>query len=114
MSTFAVRTFPTVPAPLSSGKKMTDRQLGNRFVVRDNEIVKLSNGEVLPHDEPLFLMRARDHLAITALLEYRKIAIADGCNDYLLGLLQETIEVFRGFAENHPERMKQPGVTRGK
>lgn len=94
------------------------RMIGNRFALANTitgpNIVKISNGEVLPEDEPLMLIRARDRIAIPGLLKYRELCVADGCNDYILGLLDETIEEFRRFETTHPERMKQPGVTRGK
>jgi hypothetical protein len=90
------------------------RPLGNRFIVIDSEIVKIANGEILPLEEPLFLLRARDHLAVPWLLQYRQLCVLDGCNDYILGLLDEMIDKFREFSAQHPGRMKQPGVTRGK
>ena len=102
------------PAPDPPSDALTPRPVGNRFVIRDNQLVKTANGEVLPVEEPLFLMRARDRLAVPSLLKYREIAVADGCNDYLMGLLDETIEAFKQFERDHPERMKQPGITRGK
>ncbi len=99
----------------------TFRKIGNRFaaVPKANgflsvDLVKLSNGDVIPEDEPLMLIRARDWLAIPGLLKYRELCVADGCNDYILGLLDETIAEFQKFQTEHPERMKQPGVTRGK
>ncbi len=78
------------------------------------EIVKKSNGEILPHDEPLFLIRARDRLALPLLREYRRMCQGDGCNEYIVGLLDEMITQFDEFQKEHPERMKQPGVTRGR
>lgn len=94
-------------------KAKPDRLIGNRFAVRDNEIVKLSNGEILPRDEPLFLVRARDSLALPCLRQYRNLATGAGCNQYLLDLLEEMIAAFERFQNKHPERMKLPGVTRG-
>jgi len=99
---------PQPPAAVPS-----ERPIGNRFVCQ-GPIVKKSNGEVLPVEEPLFLMRARDWLAVPMLLKYRELAVADGCNDYLLALFDESLDQFRKFAAEHVNRMKQPGVTRGK
>lgn len=78
------------------------------------QIVKRSNGEIIPEDEPLFLIRARDRLAIAALLEYRRMSAEDGCNDFHFEHLDKDIEAFKKFREEHPERMKQPSITRGK
>lgn len=103
----------TAPAPASS-ERGSDRPLGNRFVVRDSQIVKIANGEVLPDEEPLFLVRARDHLALPMLHKYREMMVTDGCNDYILNLMDEMLAQFDDFQKRYPERMKQPGITRGK
>ena len=78
------------------------------------DIIKRSNGEVVPRDEPLFLIRARDRLAIKALEAYRVLSQEDGCIDYHFEHLDKDIEAFKRFREEHPERMKQPSITRGK
>lgn len=95
-------------------KHLPDRPVGNRFVIRNGELIKITNGERIPEEEPLFLMRGRDHLALLTLRDYQLRCVADMCNDYILGLLDETIQQFKDFKEKFPERMKQPGVTRGR
>jgi hypothetical protein len=77
------------------------------------QIVKTSNGDVLPDDEPVILIRARDHLALTLLNFYRQLSIEDGCNDFHLNGVDEVIRKFADYANKRPERMKQPGITRG-
>lgn len=100
------------------------RKIGNRFaaaVLHDGRhpdqveavIVKLSNREVLPESEPLFLIRARDRLAVPLLRLFRQLMVDDNCNDYILGLTDQMIDEFEKFRREHPEKMKQPGVTRG-
>lgn len=90
------------------------RDLDEKFAVStDGRIYKKSNLEVLPDDEPLFFIRGRDCLAIRALEGYRDLSIADGCNDYHFQLLDRDLAKFKEFAEKHPERMKQPSITRG-
>ncbi len=79
----------------------------------DFSIVKTSNGEPIPDDEPLMLFRARDQNALPMLLAYRGICIDDGCNDFQLAGVDNRIQAFRDFITQHPERMKQPGITRG-
>lgn len=76
-------------------------------------VVKAKTGEPIPDDEPWFLLRARDHLAIQLLRAYRDMAIADGCTSFHLQGINERIATFEHFAIQHPERMKQPGCTRG-
>jgi hypothetical protein len=78
------------------------------------DIIKVSNGEVLPLDEPLFLIRARDWLAVKLLETYWQISVDNGCNDYHFAGLGASLDAFRRFAIEHPERMKQPSITRGK
>lgn len=87
------------------------RSLGDRFHIEHGEVVKTSTGETVPRDEPVFLIRARDHLAIAALTSYMTLARSDGCTDELLVSLHSIREQFIFFARNHKDRMKQPGVT---
>jgi hypothetical protein len=90
------------------------RDIDGKFAVStDGKIYKKSNGEILPADEPLFLMRARDWLAVRTLEGYRELSIADGCNDYHFSMIDSEIARFKKFKEDHPERMKQPSITRG-
>lgn len=91
------------------------RKIDEKFSTTETgDIVKVSNGEILPLDEPLFLMRARDWLAIKALEHYRQLSLADGCTPYHFMKLDAEIEKFKRFSVEHPERMKQPSITQGK
>ena len=76
-------------------------------------IVKMSNNDPIPEDEPVFLFRGRDRLAIEALFAYQQACNKDGCTDYQILMLDEQINKFIQFQKDHPERMKQPGITRG-
>jgi len=76
------------------------------------EIVNLS-GVPIPDDEPLILFRARDYLALPMLMRYMELAREDGCTDFHLAGIDNRIREFTRFKVEHPERMKQPGVTRG-
>jgi len=77
------------------------------------QIVKTGNGQVIEESEPVILFRGRDYLSLPLLLKYREMCVADGCNDFQLGQMDELIERFKKFAEENPGVMKQPGVTRG-
>jgi hypothetical protein len=79
----------------------------------DIRIVKTSNGEPIPDDEPLILFRARDRNALAMLHKYRELCEADGCNEFQMEGINNRIAAFINFAMDHPERMKQPGITRG-
>jgi len=89
------------------------RVVDGKFSIHEDEIIKTSNGEKIPHDEPVIIFRARDYLALHALRAYRAIGIADNCNDYHLNGIDERIARFEEFKKNNPEKMKQPGITRG-
>jgi hypothetical protein len=90
------------------------RRLDGKFSIDGDEIIKTSNGEKIPHDEPTFLIRGRDWLALKGLRAYRQISIQDQCNDFHIGGIDDAIEAFEEFARAYPERMKQPGITRGR
>ncbi len=77
-------------------------------------IIKRSNDEAIPEDEPVFILRARDRLAIPTLVTYLKFSELDGCNDHHKETLAEAVAAFEEFADQNPDRMKQPGVTRGR
>jgi hypothetical protein len=89
------------------------RKIDSKFHIENDEIIKTSNNSVVSKDEPLFLVRARDYLALNLLRYYAKISGADSCNDYHMHGLSKTIEEFEEFKIKNPEKMKQPGVTRG-
>jgi hypothetical protein len=84
-----------------------------KFEIKDNRLVKKSNGEAIPDDEPTFILRGRDNLAIPLLKIYHQLCEVSGCTDYQLSMNDQTLGNFENFACDFPERMKQPGVTRG-
>ena len=90
------------------------RRIDPRFHIEGEQIIKTSNGDVVPEDEPLILIRARDRLAIDLLRHYRRLCVYDLCTGYQVQGVDNRLEAFEKFAVDHPERMKQPGVTQGK
>lgn len=107
------RTFPSIN--LSEGMNVIlFRDIDGKFATTTNgAIVKKSNGEVLPDDEPLWLFRARDVLALKYLQMYTAECQTLGL-DWQVNKAEDILQAFKDFATEHPERMKQPGVTRGK
>jgi hypothetical protein len=89
------------------------RNLDGKFSIDGDRVIKTSNGEAIPDDEPVFLLRARDHLAIPLLEIYNQLSIVDGCNEYHFDALNKTIAKFAQFSRLNPGRMKQPNITRG-
>jgi hypothetical protein len=90
---------------------MAERAIDGKFGIRDEQIINLVSGEAVPEDEPLFLLRARDRHAYDTLMHYLHLCEGD-CNDLHLEGIKQRIRKFTDFASAHPERMKQPGVTR--
>lgn len=76
-------------------------------------IVKTTNGQAIPEDEPIILFRGRDKLALPMLYRYRELCTLDGCTDFQLESMDDMIRKFEQFAATSPT-MKQPGVTRGR
>ena len=90
--------------------RMIDGKFG---ITNGGKLVKASTGEEIPEWEPVHVMRARDRLALPLLRLYYELSIKDACNNYHLAMLDAQIARFERFAQEHPECMKQPGVTRG-
>lgn len=91
------------------------RDIDSKFAVSiDGKIYNKSSGEIVPEDEPLFLLRARDVLANDLLTEYWNLSLKAGCNEYHAYLLGTTRGKFLKFRHDHPERMKIPSITEGK
>lgn len=61
------------------------RQIDLKHHIDENgNIVKTSNGQIIPDNEPLILFRGRDYLALPLLIRYREMCEHDGCNDFQL------------------------------
>lgn len=78
------------------------------------EIIKSTNGQPIPDDEPIILFRGRDRLALQMLKYYYNQCKSDGATDYQLATMQTMIDKFAKFAQDNPQTMKQPGITLGK
>jgi hypothetical protein len=77
------------------------------------QIIKSSNGEAIPEDEPVILFRGRDKLSLPTLKHYRELCVEDECTEYQLKVVDVMIEKFEKFSETS-STMKQPGITEGK
>ncbi len=60
------------------------------------------------------LFRARDRNAIPMLRYYQDLCAVDDCTPFHMEGIRSRIDAFRQFRNDHPGRMKQPGITRGK
>lgn len=98
--------------PLSPSPTRIDGKFSMKYGTSGGRIINTVSGEEIPEDEPLFLLRARDNNAIALLHSYLNICKKRGCNDLHLAGIQQVLDKFQAFATNHPERMKQPGITK--
>ena len=89
------------------------RMIDDKFRIEGERILHPSGAEI-PEDEPLFLLRARDNLALSVLKAYMKISKAHKCTGYHITGIKKAMDLFGEFKRTHPERMKQPGITEGK
>ena len=66
----------------------------------------------IPDDEPVFLIRAQDRVAVALLDRYAMLAEAAGSPPRHLTGTREAIERFVAWQSEHPDRVKTPGVPR--
>lgn len=89
------------------------RKLDGKYHITNDEIVNTSTGAVIPEDEPLFLFRARDILALGILVTYGERCLINGCTNKQIEGVAREIKKFQNFIKQHHERMKQPGKKDG-
>ena len=75
-----------------------------KYGIRDGRIINRQTGERIPDDEPIFVRRAKDRLAVRILTAYFS-AIEDPEHARAVA---GRLEDFKRFAREHPERMKDP------
>ena len=82
-----------------------------KYTVDGHSIINRASGEAIPPDEPVFIFRARDKLAVRALLNYAdQIGRLPGSGEHFAAV-RKRVKHFRAFASRHPERMKTPDTT---
>lgn len=90
------------------------RKLDGKFHITKDKIINISSGEVISEDEPLFLFRARDWLALKTLDFYLDICKDNKCVPEQIAAVEREIKKFENFRKIFTEQMKQPGITMGK
>lgn len=68
-------------------------------------LINRASGQTIPDEEPVFILRAQDQLAMAALTYYRQLLVDTARNT---DPLDERILAFSGFRDAFPERMKLP------
>jgi hypothetical protein len=78
-----------------------------KYEIRDGKIVNRSSGEAIPDDEPIMIFRARDKHAHGAIMDYfRRCSNTQHAEVVLARAAQ-----FAEFADDHPDRMKEPDTA---
>lgn len=72
------------------------------------KFVNRVSGEPIPDDEPVIIFRARDWHSLHVLRAYLEMAE----DEHHREAIRDRITEFRAFKTAHPERMKEPGITR--
>ncbi len=103
---YGVRIVPT-----SEGSERVMQHLTDALEAR---LVKLGTDDVIPPDEPVMIFRGRDRLAVKMIEFYRELSLEDGCTAFHLDGIDNRLDAFETFALEHPDRMKQPGITEGR
>ncbi len=87
------------------------KKLNEMFHIEDDQLIKSSNGEPVPIDEPLFILRARDCCAYGALKAYYKLCEEVGTPVDRLDAIFMLIGDFYKYRDTH--KTKVPGSTHG-
>ena len=75
-----------------------------KFEIVNNQLTLVDSGEVIPDNEPGFILRGKDRRALSTIGCYQGVcALGDEWKQ-----VQKVIESFREFRENNPELMANP------
>jgi len=75
-----------------------------KYKIKDGRLVKKSNEVPIPENEPLFIFRAKDRKALSALVAYNMILDRLDQKESVT----KSINDFRDFQEKNPELMQEP------
>jgi hypothetical protein len=79
-----------------------------KYTVDGNHVINRSSGEAIPHEEPVFIFRGRDSLAVTALMLY--VTYFNEATPHYKAIMNR-IDDFKKFAKEYPDRMKMPDTV---
>lgn len=95
-------------------KRAAERRIGlpaeqePKYTVDGWNILNRASGKPIPHDEPVFIFRARDVHAREALEAYACELTPGEHRDAVV----QRVADFANFAHTYPDRMKEPDTTR--
>lgn len=89
------------------------RQIDRKFHVTDDGQIADRDGELIPEDEPLFLLRGRDALALPLLARYEELGVTPSTRRARAGLAHmETLHLviadFIRWQRLHPDEVHTP------
>ena len=87
-------------------------QSADDYVIVEADLENRASGEAIPEDEPVFVFRARDALALSALVAYHKSCIEESVDAVHSDVVLCRIAHFTEFAVEHPERLKNPDTDK--
>ena len=76
-----------------------------KFTIENDRLIGQSG--IVPDDEPLFILRARDVNAVATLKEYLRLACRSCDTDHTRAICKR-ISDFDKFKKEYPDRMKIP------
>ena len=82
-----------------------------KYTVDGNSVVNRHTGEAIPHDEPIFVFRARDALSVRALEAYLSLIGEREPSSAHAEAVRARIADFRRFANTHQSSMKWPDTA---
>jgi hypothetical protein len=83
-----------------------------KFYIENNRLIGQSGP--IPDDEPLFILRGRDCVAVDALYAYQRLAEQNGADLDHLDAITLAIHRFDRFRREHPARIKRPDTDLSK
>lgn len=88
------------------------RKVNDMFHIEGEQLVKTSNGQPVPEDEPIFIVRGRDVLAARTVQFYMEECARAGVPVDRVNQLIEVYAAFLIYAKEHTTKI--PGSTHGK
>ena len=100
---------PTPPAEQQANGLPSGQE--PKYTVDGNSVVNRHTGEAIPHDEPIFVFRARDALSVRALEAYLSLIGEREPSSAHAEAVRARIADFRRFANTHQSSMKWPDTA---
>ena len=83
---------------------MENKTQDPKYIIIDGQLANAKTREFIPKDEPVFIIRAKDHHAIAALIAYQKLCSSQKQRD----CVQASLSNFYRYSTENPEGMSEP------